>query len=175
MTQVDPSRTTRVLRERARQLAHVPPAADNGARMDVIQIVVAGERYGIEAPLVREVCPVPRLTPVPCTPAFVLGIMSLRGEVLSVIDLRRFLELPGDAPSRSGKVVVVGNDIVEIGLLADAIDGVRTLPVAGLQGKLPTLSGARERYLRGVTTDRTAVLDMEAILADDRLIVDEAP
>jgi purine-binding chemotaxis protein CheW len=69
--------------------------------------------------------------------------------------------------------VVRGGD-VELGLLADVVLGVRTLPRAELQASLPTLSGIAADYLLGVSADRLIVLDLERILADPKIVVDDS-
>jgi purine-binding chemotaxis protein CheW len=69
-------------------------------------------------------------------------------------------------------ILVHGNDL-ELGLLADAIVGVRSIPADSLQPSLPTLTGVRGDYLRGVTAERLVVLDLARILADPKIIVHE--
>ena len=59
------------------------------------------------------------------------------------------------------------------GVLADTITGVRQIPLAGIQPSLPTLIGIREEYLKGVTPERTVILDAEKLLADEKIIVRE--
>jgi purine-binding chemotaxis protein CheW len=62
---------------------------------------------------------------------------------------------------------------MEFGILADSIIGVRTIPLTELQPSLPTLNGVREEYLKGVSKDRTVVLDGKKLLSDRKLIVHE--
>jgi purine-binding chemotaxis protein CheW len=59
------------------------------------------------------------------------------------------------------------------GILADAVLGVRRVSVAELQPSLPTLTAVREAYLRGVTAERTVILDAAKLLADERIVVQE--
>jgi purine-binding chemotaxis protein CheW len=62
---------------------------------------------------------------------------------------------------------------MRFGVLADAVLGVRRVPVAGIQPSLPTLTGIREQYLKGVTHERTIVLDAQKLLADEKIVVQE--
>jgi purine-binding chemotaxis protein CheW len=62
---------------------------------------------------------------------------------------------------------------MRFGILADAIIGVHAIPVADIQASLPTLTGIREEYLKGVTPGRTVILDAEKLLADERIVVQE--
>lgn len=163
-----------ILRRRARALARVPEAAP--ARTEVLEVLefsVAPERYAVENRLVREVCPFKDLTPLPCTPAFVLGIVNVRGRLLPVLDLKKFFELPDQGVSDLHRVILVRSGEVELGLLADMMVGVRTIPTGSLQPSLPTLTGIREDYLQGVTAERLIVLDLARILADPRIVVHE--
>jgi purine-binding chemotaxis protein CheW len=113
------------------------------------------------------------LVPLPGTPPFVLGVTSVRGQILSVIDLKKFFELPDKGLTDLNKVIVVRADVMEFGILADAILGTRSIPLAEIQPSLATLTGIRSDYLRGVTKDRLVVLDAARIVSDQRIIVRE--
>jgi purine-binding chemotaxis protein CheW len=164
----------RVLRQRARELAldtSRTGAAD--AILSVVEFELAGERYAVELVHVREVSLLRELTPVPCTPAFVLGIINLRGEIRTVIDLKKFFDLPSKGITELNKIIMLHVGGMELGLLADVILGVRAVSAAALQAAPPTLTGVRADYLRGVTHDRLAVLDAAKLLASSRIIVNE--
>ncbi|MDA8325786.1 MAG: chemotaxis protein CheW [Nitrospiraceae bacterium] len=90
----DPGEKKNILRKRALALAKEPEAPDSGEHIDVLEFLLARERYAVESSYVREVWPLKDLTPVPCTPPFVLGIIGVRGRILSVLDLKKFLNLP---------------------------------------------------------------------------------
>ena len=170
----DPEETKRVLKARAQALARQPGQAEAaGEHIEVVEFVLAHERYAVETRYVREVYPLENLTPLPCTPAFVLGIVNLRGEILSVIDLKKFFELPEKGLTDLNKVIVLQSGNMRFGILADAVAGVRRVPLVGIQPSLPTLTGVREAYLKGVTAERTVVLDAEKLLADERIVVQE--
>ena len=62
---------------------------------------------------------------------------------------------------------------MELGILADAILGVRSITVEELQPALPTLTGIRAEYLKGITKDPLAVLDIEKILSDEKILVND--
>ena len=166
--------TQRILKARAAALARQPGQAQAaGEHVEVVEFVLAYENYAVETRCVREVCPLENLTPLPCTPAFVLGIVNLRGEILSVIDIKKFFELPEKGLTDLNKVIVLQSGNMLFGILADAVIGVRRIPLAGIQPSLPTLTGVREAYLKGVTAERTVILDAEKLLADERIVVQE--
>ena len=166
--------TKRILRERALALAAEPGETQTLAdSIEVVEFLLAHERYAVESSYVREVYPLENLTPLPCTPGFVLGIVNLRGEILSVIDLKKFFELPEKGLTDLNKVIVLQSGNMLFGILADVIAGVRRIPVSDIQPSLPTLTGVREEYLKGVTPGRTVILDAEKLLTDESIIVQE--
>lgn len=169
----DPDETRRVLKARARALAREPEQAQAADSLELVEFLLAHETYAVESRFVREVYPLENLTPLPCTPAFVLGIVNLRGEILSVIDIKKFFDLPEKGLTDLNKVIVLQSDGMVFGILADVILGVRRVPLSEIQPSLPTLTGIREKYLKGVTGERTVVLDAEKLLTDEKIIVQE--
>lgn len=163
-----------ILRARARKFATAAKAEDAaGESLAIVEFTLSGERYGIESIYIRETCPLSEFTPVPCTPSFVLGVMNVRGQVLSIVDLGRFFDLPAKGITDLNKVIVLSSGDLEFGILADEVVGVNTIPVREMQASLPTLTGVRAEYLKGVTNDRVTILDAHKILTDKRLIVQE--
>jgi purine-binding chemotaxis protein CheW len=166
--------TGRILRERALALAAEPARTQTPDQsIEVVEFLLAHERYAVESSHVREVYPLENLTPLPCTPAFVLGIVNLRGEIVSVIDLRKFFDLPQTGLPDLNKVIVLESTNMMFGILADVILGVHRIALAEILPSLPTLTGIREKYLKGITAERTVVLDAGRLLADEDIVVQE--
>jgi len=163
----------RILDARARAAAKPPLKPDDTERIEVLTFSLASETYGVETCHVREACQLRDLTAVPCTPPFVAGVMNLRGQIVAIVDLRAFFELPARGLTDLNRVIVLTGGDNELGLLADSIDGVRSVTVSDLQEGLPTLTGIRERYLKGVTRQMLAVLDGARLLGDAGLKVNE--
>ena len=164
----------KILRERAKALARKPEEKTSAQeQVEVVEFLLAHERYAIESSYVREVYPLKDLTPLPCTPAFVLGIINVRGQILSIIDLKKFFDLPEKGLTDLNKVIVVHREGMAFGILADVILGVRRIAPQDIQPSLPTLTGIRAEYLRGVTKDRLVFLNVEKILLDKNIVVQE--
>jgi purine-binding chemotaxis protein CheW len=163
----------RILRERAARLAR---PADPGALVDELELLefrLASESYAVETRFVAEVQPLRDLTPLPGTPPFVRGIANLRGRILPVYDLKRFFALPEQGITDLHRIVVVNGGDFELGLLADAVIGVRGLPRAALSPPPPTLSAIAAEYLEGVTAESLVVLDLHRLLSDPRIVVND--
>lgn len=169
-----PDDQQRLLHERAQALARAPedPVAP-GELIEIAEFKLAAERYGFPLSAVRSVSALKELTPLPCVPRFVCGIVNLRGKIRTVIDLKRFFDLPEKGITEANMIMLLEHQGVQLGILADAVLGVRTLASTDLQLALPTLTGRRSDYLLGVTADRLIVLDAGRLLTDKRITVDE--
>jgi purine-binding chemotaxis protein CheW len=163
-----------ILRKRAKALARqLEQDQGAGTSLDILEFLLTYETYAIEMRWVAETYPLKDLTPLPCTPAYVAGIINVRGRILSVIDIRKFFDLPEKGLTDLNKVIIVDNGEMEFGILADEILGTRSIQLSEIQAPLPTLTGIREEYLKGVTRERTAILDGAKLLSDRNLIVHE--
>jgi chemotaxis signal transduction protein len=83
---------------RAAVLAKVPLEEDDGEQIELVVMRLGEEFYALEARFVFDIRPFERITHVPRTPAWVAGVVNHRGRILSVIDLRRFFNLPTGEP-----------------------------------------------------------------------------
>lgn len=166
------ARTAEVLRARARALARPPAVPNTGTLLDILRFRLAQEHYAIETHWVSEVMPLRDLAPLPGTPPFVRGIVNARGRILPVLDLKRFFDLPETGLTDLHAVVVVQGHDLEFGLLADTVVDVASLAMDNLQPALPTLTGIRADYLRGVAPGPLVVLAMEHVFTDARIIID---
>lgn len=106
------------------------------------------ETYGIPLLTVREVIAVPSFTPIPQTPAHFLGLMNLRGQVISVLDLRQKLGIK-PTPESEASVIICDLSPLCLGVVVDSIDSVLT-PAADSVSPPPEASGRSLAYLSAV-------------------------
>jgi purine-binding chemotaxis protein CheW len=165
----------KILRARARSLAvgGKREASSPDLFLEVVEFVLGPEHYGIESSHIREIHPLNEFTPLPCTPAFVLGLINVRGQILSIINIKKLFDLPEKGLTDLNKVLIVHAHHMELGILADVILGTRSIALEELRPALPTQTGIRAEYLKGITKDPLVVLDVEKILADEKILVDE--
>lgn len=171
-----PEQWRAVLQQRAAALARaVDTAATPTPETEALCFALGEECFAIATRHIAEVYAIRDLSPLPCAPAFIAGLINLRGQVLSVVDLRVLLQLPREAGAIAvGKhAIVLHRDAMVFAVLADRIDGIQQLPDAELR---PPPSLLRERshdYLSGITPAGLSLIDGERLLTDARLIVDE--
>ncbi len=175
-----------LLRARAASLRQVTTTQDTLGFHPLAVIQLGEEVFALDLRLVREFAELRHLTPVPCCPPHIVGNTNLRGEIVTLIDIRTWLQLPprfsyGDA-SRTRPVlfqaVIVAVETLVVGLWVDAVLDVLLLDPTTI-GSVPTaLQAAAGDYLQGTAPygDRLmSLLDLETLLREGSLVVDETP
>lgn len=137
------------------------------AGRDYIVFSLAGERFAIPVHQVTELDEVPRYTFVPNVPEFVLGVANLRGDIISVLDLRRMLGLGysvDETPSRM-LVVRVGDDELVSGLVVDAVHGIAAIPQSDVEPapELEEEGALRLEGIAGVGESQVGVIDLPGV------------
>jgi purine-binding chemotaxis protein CheW len=133
-----------------------------------VLLSIASAHYAVLEAFVTELERIPKITPVPRVPAWVRGVTNLRGDVLSVVDMRLFLGLdPTSSHAARMLVVRLLTEEFSTGLLVDAVDRIVAVPADAITPPESTLEGPLAPYLRGmcVIEDRlVAVLDLDQLL-----------
>ena len=105
------------------------PDAPQAQEIELLSFLLGGEEYTVMVDDVREVLKVRDLTLVPNAPDYILGVTSLRGTMLPIIDLRKRLGLATGESGEKSRIVVVSVADEGVGLLVDRVTGVfRVLP-----------------------------------------------
>lgn len=165
-----PEQKTRKLKERAKTIAkQSEQSEDNGAYLEIVEFFLSKEKYALELKHIREVYAVKEITLLPFAP-FVLGIINLRGQILSIIDLKELYELSAGGCTENQKAIILSSDTMEFGILTDGIVGVSKIPVNLIQPRISTLKDSRSEHIKGITRERTVVLDGEKILSDKKIL-----
>lgn len=120
--------------------------------------------YAVSVEHVREIVRMRELTPIPRAPAWLLGVVSLRGEIVEVLDLRRRLGLGASTPDRSNRIVVLHGDVDRVaGLLVDSVSEVHRVPEeAILPAQGLDLASVGEICTRG--DEFVSILDLDRVL-----------
>ncbi len=140
---------------------------------DVIIFMLATENYGIESLYVREVWPLKDFTPLPAVPSHILGIINVRGQILPVVDLKKFFNLPEKGLGELNKVIILNNSQMEFGVLADVVYGTQSIVLEDIQMVPPTISGIGQEFLKGVTKENLIILNGDRLLSDKSIVVED--
>jgi len=163
-----------ILKERAKILsAPLEDLEDVTSIIEFTEFTLGHEKYGIETKYIREVHSLKSCIPLPCTTEFVFGIINIRGKIVSVINVKKFFDLPDKEISDLSKVIIIHNDIMEFGIYVDGVTCVRQIPSRSIYPELPTMTDIRVEYLLGVLDEQIVLLDGDKLLSDQRLVVHE--
>ena len=110
---------------------------------------LAREWYGVEITKVKEVIKVEKITYLPSSPEHIAGIVNLRGNILSVTDLKRFFALPHEELTEKTRIVAIESGIVETGLLVDEVAEAIEVPVSVIDPPLATIAPEMGEYIDG--------------------------
>jgi purine-binding chemotaxis protein CheW len=160
----DAGKIDRVYRERATQMAkRRTRTAANARTTDLLVFSLGVETYGIAISDIVEVLPSTRCTPVPRAAAEIAGVINLRGELRSVIDLRRLLSMPPAADEPGGNILMLRNGRDEVGLKVGQVEKVQTIREEELAS--PENSGGEGpgSYVTGLSPDNVIVLNPAAL------------
>jgi purine-binding chemotaxis protein CheW len=146
---------------------------DTSTIMEIIEFTLAAESYGIESAFVREVYPLKDFTPLPGIPSYIYGIINVRGQILPVVDLKRFFNLPEKGLGELNKVIILRNEQMEFGILADVVQGTKTVALKDILEAPLFVTRIGEKYLKGVTKEHIVVLEAKNILNDEKIIIRE--
>jgi purine-binding chemotaxis protein CheW len=163
-----------ILEERARALMAQDTTAASAQGEEFLAFRLDASTYSIPARFIREVQPLGDCTPLPHTPAFVVGLVNVRGRLIAVLDIRPLLDMPQTLSRSNAFLLILTANGMDVGLLADEIIEVRRSADA-LMPLLATTADRGAAWARGVDSNLNLVLDPPALLADPRLIVDGAP
>ena len=154
--------------------AATPPTATSSLSGKYLTVVLENEAYGIGVLKVREIIRMQKITPVPQMPAYVKGVINLRGRVIPIVDLRVKFGLKAEFAERTCIVVVQvklpSEQVVQMGLIVDSVEEVVTLQAGEIE---PTPEfGARidTAYLLGMAKIKGAVktlLDIDRVVAPE--------
>ncbi len=132
---------------------HAMDRAVEQATETFLAVEVAREVYGIPTGAVREIIKIGEITEVPRTPAFLLGIISVRGAIIPVVDLRRRLGFSAAEPGRGARIVIVEVGAQRLGLRVEDVIALERFRASDVEPAPAIFGGGRsgaERYVQGV-------------------------
>ena len=144
--------------------------AAEGPTSQWVTFKLGGEHYGINVMQVQEVLPPSEIAPVPGAPSFVMGIINLRGKVVTVIDTRLRFGLQQREADKESRIIVleVGEHVA--GIMVDRVDEVASVREADIDTAPNVGNDESARYIYGVVSREDGLL----ILVDaNKLLTDE--
>ena len=145
-------------------------AKDKTGALQMSCFFVGSALCGIDINVIQEMNKQMEMTKVPQAPSYVLGIMNLRGRIVTIIDLGRKLGLSPSKMTETSRIIIVNSRDENIGLLVDRVTDVVTAKWEDVEPTPSNIKGVKGKYFQGVlksSKDLIAVLDVEEVLADE--------
>lgn len=142
----------------------------NEPKEETLQFIVfrvAREWYGVDIRKIKEVIKVDKVAYLPSSPDHIAGIVNLRGNILSVMDLRTILRLNHEGPGEKRKIIAIESGILETGFLVDEVVESIEVPVSKIEPPLLTIPPDGAEYIEGqcrVNDKLIALISVEKIL-----------
>lgn len=145
-------------------------AATGTEPLQCVTFQLEGEIYGINVMLVQEVLRVTEIAPVPGAPDFVLGIINLRGNVVTVIDTRKRFALPAKEMDDSTRIVIIESDMQTVGIVVDGVSEVVNVSRSDIETAPSVGNDEAARYIEGVVSrgeELLILVDLNKLLTED--------
>lgn len=142
--------TEEILRRRAESLAQETVDEESRDEIGILLFRLADEWYAVEVADVREIYQEYRITPIPCVPSFILGVVNIRGEIISITDAAKLMRLgelsaePGLAPA-----IVVQNAECTTAIVVDEIGDIVDVPREGIEPPLSVIDKTAAEFVGG--------------------------
>jgi purine-binding chemotaxis protein CheW len=138
-------------RRDSRGMSHPHQSPDHrGPLTEYLGFRLAADPFAAPVALIREILKPGVITPVPRAPREVLGITSVRGLLVTVVDLRRRLHLPEEAVTRRSRILLVDSGVETLGLFVDEVLQVYRLADEEIELAAPVLGGDVAEYISGI-------------------------
>lgn len=126
----------------------------------VLSFVLGKENYGVDVTQAKEVFRSEHFTKIPGTPAFVVGVTNLRGQIVSIVDIRPFLGMAASRPSQEMWLIVTDVRNGLVGILVDRINEAVMIQKSSIQPPVATISGAQATFTTGQVARKDSILVM---------------
>jgi purine-binding chemotaxis protein CheW len=142
----------------------------NDPEIQLVTFRLKDETYGINVMQVQEVLRVTDIAPVPGAPHYVLGIINLRGNVVTVIDTRMRFGLPQTEMDDLSRIIVIESEAQVVGILVDSVAEVADLRLSEIDSAPNVGNEESSRYIQGVASrdnNLLIVVDLNKLLSEE--------
>jgi purine-binding chemotaxis protein CheW len=121
--------------------------------VEVVEFVLGGERYALDIQLAREIVEMIQITPIPRAPSYISGVINLRGEITSIMNLNTLLDLPHQEIRDNQKIIVLVPEAVSgsnVGIIVDDVIGVLQVAEADIEHLGDGLASEVSGFVKGI-------------------------
>ncbi len=163
----------KILKQRASEISIVYNQEDNDDYIDILEFTINNDNYAVESKFIEEVYLIKDITEIPFTPNYIIGVISVRGNIFSVIDIKRLFNQQSQEVKNKSKAIILKNNDMEFALLSESVIGITKLKRNDIQARPFTLTGLQTEYILGMTNDKLVILDADKMLSDKKMIINQ--
>lgn len=162
-----------ILEERATRTAGKPPTENekNKSLETVLQLSLYPDTFAIRDRYITEVFSLTEITPLPGTPACIMGVVNRRGKVLCIINLKPVLNIKSIGLTEMNKIICLKKGLTEFGIVADSLPGMSKIDLTKLN-KDTLLKTMHTGIIEGIMPDGLQLIDDEELLTSKLLIAE---
>ena len=141
---------------------------DDGSLLQLVTFTISQEEFGVDILKVQEIIRTMEITRVPRSPAFVEGVINLRGKVIPIIDLRKRFDMDSRGHDNQTRIIVIELERMIVGFVVDSVSEVLRIPASTVEAPPAVVSGIESEYISGVgkLDDRLLILiDLDKLLS----------
>jgi purine-binding chemotaxis protein CheW len=167
-----------VLRQRADSLSASLEEQDSTGLVPLAVVGLGNEYFGLGLEAVYEFIDVRKVTPIPCCPEHIVGNTNLRGEIITLVDIRNAIDLMSDRNTPARKAIVVRLDGLVAGIMVDEIFDVLYINCHDMMNAPVAVHSISDEYLQGIIAYQDkmmSIINLPRLLHSGELVVDEEP
>ena len=115
-----------------------------------VKFSVGSEEFAVDIKLVREISKIQGMLKVPNTPPFIEGLLNLRGQVLTIFNLRKRLGMEDQPFDENSKIIIAWHNDIQIGFTVDKVSEIIKVDDANVESTPPSITSIDKRFLSGV-------------------------
>ncbi len=145
---------------------------NKAAKIKFLTYFLGDEQYGIDISLVKEIIAIMKITAVPKTPKYVMGVINLRGSIIPVIDTRTRFDMPPEEYDEQTAVIIVEIDKVSVGFIVDQVEEVLSVDAENISEPPKFGTNVNTDFIRNmvrVGDNVVMVMDLERLFEADEL------
>jgi len=165
-----------IFAERAANLIAASDRQDTAGLMSLAIVTLNGEYFGFDLNLVREFTDIRQITPIPCCGDSIIGNMNLRGEIVTLVDIRQLLNLPVNRVNEAAKAMVVHHQDIVAGITIDRVCDVIYLNPSDIKPAPTSGHSTNNEYLRGTAPYQNKIvglIDFNKVMTEGELVVNQ--
>ena len=169
MEQVD------ILKIRARENAKADDGNASAMSMpaSLLTFKLQNRIYAIDVTYVSEVCYIREITSIPGSPAFVSGVINLRGKIVPAISLKNFFALEERGLTEQNRLIILSHLDISFGIICDSISDITTMDLTSLENTPGNLPGRLSTYVSGIFPDNTMLIDANKLTTSPEITINK--